>query len=223
MEASDTRAISLGHALSLLVRRAEYYLSDEGADDLRAAVPTGYKPLAPADLFGLDLRSLSECLPAAMRIDVLAALNEWDDHLLLGADHAMCYLVDGRTQDEAVDAMRAGIQRAYDSCGSLFERLGARCHAWWEVNRGRADQNQSQPPARWNTALGRQELKLVDALWGGEPKSFAALHNTAWCGKEVTDQAIEKAVKRANEKIETDGFTIIIRNEHAQLEKLADK
>lgn len=75
------------------------------------------------------------------------------------------------------------------------------------------------PPEAWQDH-GKQLYRLAVALWDGKPKSVDALHNTAWHGKEVTDEAIDKAIQRLNEKIESDGYVITTKNRRATLDRI---
>lgn len=74
-------------------------------------------------------------------------------------------------------------------------------------------------PEHWHTELAPQRLKLVKELWGGKPKSLDSLHQTAWKGREVQDDAIVKVARKASEIIAKDGYEITLRNNHLTLSR----
>lgn len=137
------------------------------------------------------------------------------------------WAVDFGDHEDAIAICCNGIQRAYERCGTAIEVLAAKCHVSTKIGLEPVRDDEvpkDDVPPSWSHTLGKQELKLVKALWPpGTTKSFSDLHNTAWAGKIVQDAAIEKAAKRTSQKLTDSGYQIAVRNGHAQLEKLADK
>src|SRR5262249_54266494 len=84
----------------------------------------------------------------------------------------------------------------------------------------RTQPDESEIPDAWRTKLSKTEQNLLRCLWDRKPKTLATIDATAWVSKEIEDQTIVKTCTRANKKIFADGFTIVQRNGHIQLEKL---
>jgi hypothetical protein len=76
-------------------------------------------------------------------------------------------------------------------------------------------------PSEWRklTKFTPTEVRLVNELWGGEPRSFEELRRRVWEKSTIKDRSIARTAQRVSEKTLNYGYSITIREHRVQLER----
>lgn len=88
-----------------------------------------------ANIGATEVEKASAILPHELRAEVLAAVFEFEQRVVLGEKEAFASwhgTIDPKAE-VAEAAMRAAFQDALKHCGDTLIRLAARCRAWWRM------------------------------------------------------------------------------------------